>query len=90
MTGLRPIAGCEKAPSHDHVPNTTAIIMLGLGLVSYVSRKRSDRSDEASAVSLLPGDIRYESPSGNLLFHFPIVTSIVLSIILSLVLYFFR
>jgi DUF2905 family protein len=69
---------------------TTAIIMLALGLVSYVSRKRSNQSDEASAVSLLPGDIKYESPSGNFVFHFPIVTSIVLSIILSLVLYFFR
>ena len=69
---------------------TTAIITLALGLLSYVSRKRSDQSDEASAVSLLPGDIKYESPSGNFVFHFPIVTSIVLSIILSVVLYFFR
>jgi Protein of unknown function (DUF2905) len=49
---------------------TTAIIMLALGLLSYVSRKRY-RSDEASAVSLLPGDIKYESPSGNFVFHFP-------------------
>jgi len=69
---------------------TTVIIMLALGLVSYVSRKRSNQSDEASAVSLLPGDIKYESPSGNFVFHFPVVTSIVLSIILSLVLYLFR
>jgi hypothetical protein len=69
---------------------TTGIIMLALGLVSYVSRKRADRSDEASAVSLLPGDIKYESPSGKFVFHFPIMTSIVISIILSLVLYFLR
>ena len=69
---------------------TTAIITLALGLLSYVSRKRSDQSAEASAVSLLPGDIKYESPSGNFDFHFPIATSIVLSIILSVVLYFFR
>jgi hypothetical protein len=69
---------------------TTAVIMLALGLVSYVSSKRPDRSNEASAVSLLPGDIKYESPSGKFVFHFPIVTSIVLSIILSLVFYFLR
>ena len=69
---------------------TTAIITLALGLLSYVSGKRSDQSEEASAVSLLPGDIKYESPSGNFVFHFPIVTSIVLSIILSVVLYFSR
>ena len=69
---------------------TAVIITLALGLVSYVSRMRSDGSDEASAVSLLPGDIKYESPSGKFVFHFPIVTSIVISIILSLVLYFMR
>lgn len=70
---------------------TTAIIMLALGLVSYISRKRSDHgTKETSAVSLLPGDIKYESPGGGFVFYFPIVTSIVISIILSLVLYLFR
>ena len=69
----------------------TGIIMLALGVVSYVSRKRPGHtSDGASALSLLPGDIKYESPSGKFVFHFPITTSIVVSIILSLVLYFLR
>jgi Protein of unknown function (DUF2905) len=68
----------------------TGIIMLALGMVSYVSSKRADRSDAASALSLLPGDIKYESPSGKFVFYFPIVTSIVISIILTLVLYFLR
>ncbi len=40
---------------------TTAIVMLVLGLVSFLSSKRSDHgSDQASALSLLPGDIKYE------------------------------
>ena len=40
---------------------TAGIIMLALGLVSYVSSKRADRrSEESSALSLLPGDIKYE------------------------------
>ena len=40
---------------------TTAIVMLVLGLVSYLSSKRSSHgSDQASALSLLPGDIKYE------------------------------
>jgi len=70
---------------------TVGIVMLALGLVSYLSSKRSDhRSKEASALSLLPGDIKYESPSGNFVFYFPIATSIVVSIILSLALYFLR
>jgi len=36
----------------------------------------------------LPGDIRIESESGG--FYFPIVTCLVISIVLSLVLWFFR
>ena len=40
---------------------TTAIVMLVLGLVSYLSSKRSgDGSDQSAALSLLPGDIKYE------------------------------
>ena len=70
---------------------TAGIIMLALGLVSYISSKRVDRrSEELSALSLLPGDIKYESPSGKFVFYFPIMTSIVISVILTLVLYFFR
>ncbi len=70
---------------------TAATIMLVLGLVSYIASKRSNHATkDASAVSLLPGDIKYESPGGRFVFHFPIVTSIVISIILSLVLYLFR
>ena len=67
---------------------TTGIIMLALGLVSYVSSKRDHTSDESSALSLLPGDIKYESPSGNFRFYFPITTSIVISIILTLLMRF--
>lgn len=36
----------------------------------------------------LPGDIRFETESGG--FYFPIVTSLVISIVLSLVLWFLR
>ena len=68
----------------------TCIIALALGLVSYVSSKRSNRTPEASALTLLLGDIKYESPSGRFTFYFPIVTSIVISIILSLVFYLLR
>jgi len=69
---------------------TTGIIMLALGLVSHMSSKRSNFRDNKSALSLLPGDIKYESPGGNFVFYFPITTSIVVSIILTLVLYFLR
>jgi Protein of unknown function (DUF2905) len=67
---------------------TTGIIMLALGLVSYVSSKRVNTNDESSALSLLPGDIKYESPSGHFRFYFPITTSIVISIVLTLLMRF--
>ena len=70
---------------------TIGVIMLALGLVSYVSSKRAHRrSEESSALTLLPGDIKYESPSGKFVFYFPIMTSIIISVILTLVLYFLR
>ena len=68
---------------------TTIIIMLALGFVSYISSKRSN-PDRTSALSLLPGDIKYESPGGGFTFYFPITTSIVISIILTLFLYLLR
>ena len=40
--------------------------------------------------SFLPGDIKYESPKGNIRIYFPIVTSIVLSILFTLILRFIR
>ena len=44
------------------------------------------RPDVVPGLSFLPGDIKYESPGGNVR---PIVTSIVLSIVLSLILSLF-
>ena len=67
---------------------TAAVIMLTLGLVSYFSSKGANKPD-GHMLSLLPGDIKYESPSGNFRFYFPITTSIVISIVLTLVLWLF-
>ena len=43
------------------------------------------RPDVMPGFSFLPGDIKYESPSGNVRVYFPIVTSIVLSVVLTLI-----
>jgi Protein of unknown function (DUF2905) len=67
---------------------TAGVVMLTLGLVSYVSSKRTNNpGHEGHMLSLLPGDIKYESPSGNFRFYFPITTSIVISVVLTLVLW---
>jgi hypothetical protein len=47
------------------------------------------RTDGTPAVRLLPGDIKYESPSGNVRVYFPIMTSLIISVVLSLVLRLF-
>jgi hypothetical protein len=67
---------------------TAAVIAVTLGVIASISRGGGRRvHHEGQPLSLLPGDIRYESPSGNFRFYFPITTSIVLSIVLTLVLW---
>lgn len=62
-----------------------ALIILGLVLVAaglawpWISKLGLGR---------LPGDIRIESESGG--FYFPIITCLVISVVLSLLLWFFR
>ena len=48
-----------------------------------------DGANTKQQLSLLPGDIKYQSPNGNFRFYFPITSSIVLSLVLTLVLRFF-
>lgn len=70
---------------------TAAIILLTLGVLAYLAEKRvgsDDPSSKPAALQLLPGDFKYESPSGNFRFYFPVTTSIVLSIVLTLILRF--
>ncbi|MFN0219886.1 MAG: DUF2905 domain-containing protein [Hyphomicrobium sp.] len=67
-----------------------AVIMLTLGALAYfIESQRADRDAPPPVYSLLPGDIKYESPDGNFRFYFPITTSIVVSIVLSLALWLF-
>jgi hypothetical protein len=55
-------------------------VLLGAGLLwPWISKLGLGR---------LPGDIRIETESGG--FYFPIVTCLVISVILSLILWFFR
>lgn len=71
-------------------------IVLG-GLMRWSEERdkfKLDPYDETADISgnklsLLPGDIKYKSPSGNFQFYFPLTTSIVLSIVLTLVLRYF-
>src|SRR5262249_17296557 len=67
------------------------VTILPLGCIGWLADRRAatKRSDVTPGLSLLPGDIKYESPNGNVRIYFPIVTSIVLSVVLTLILRLF-
>ena len=67
------------------------VVLLALALVGWLAERNnaSARADRNSKLSLLPGDIKYESPNGNVRVYFPITTSIVVSLLLTLVLRIF-
>jgi hypothetical protein len=61
-------------------------MVLALACVGWAAAKRPNVTP---GLSLLPGDVKYESPNGNVRIYFPIVTSIVLSVVLTLILRLF-
>ena len=62
-------------------------VLLALGAIGYVAGRQPDAANENTGLTLLPGDIKYESPNGNFKFYFP--TAIVVSLVLSLLLRLF-
>ena len=74
-----------------HILLTAFIILLTLGGLAYWAESRAgrDAGSKPPVYSLLPGDIKYESPSGNFRFYVPVTTSIVLSVVLTLLLRLF-
>lgn len=71
---------------------TTALIILAtLAAISWMAEKRRDaagREAPPANLTLLPGDVSYQNKSGNVRVYFPVTTSIVLSIVLTLLLRF--
>jgi Protein of unknown function (DUF2905) len=67
------------------------VMVLLLAFIGWLADRRAAirRSDVTPGLSLLPGDIKYESANGNVRVYFPIVTSFVLSAVLTLILRFF-
>ena len=67
------------------------VMLLALAFIGWLADRRAatQKSDVTPGLSLLPGDIKYESPNGHVRVYFPIVTSIVLSILLTLILRLF-
>jgi Protein of unknown function (DUF2905) len=70
---------------------TFIVVVLTLAFVGWLADRRAaaKRPDVTPGLSFLPGDIKYQSPNGNVRIYFPIVTSIVVSVLLTLILRFF-
>ena len=68
------------------------VTVLALACIGWLADRRAaaQKPNVTPGLSFLPGDIKYESPNGNVRVYFPIVTSIVLSVVLTLILRLFN
>jgi hypothetical protein len=64
------------------------IILLSLAMIGWLADRRAADKDPGvtPGLPLLPGDFKYESSNGKVRIYFPIVTSIILSLMLSIIL----
>ena len=67
------------------------VMVAALAFIGWLADRRADKkgSDVTPGLSLLPGDLKYESPNGNVKDYFPIMTTIVVSVLLTLILRLF-
>ena len=67
------------------------VTVLVLAIIGWLAERRAaaQKPNVTPGLSFLPGDIKYESRSGNVRVYFPIVTSVVLSVVLTLILRLF-
>ena len=67
------------------------VVVLALAFIGWLTDQRAAaKPDVTPGLSFLPGDIKYESQNGNVRIYFPIVTSIVLSVLFTLILRLIR
>ena len=74
-----------------NIPNATPGWALLSGNIKIARSAMANENPEGTVPpgeSFLPGDIKYESPNGNVRIYFPIVTSIILSVLFTLILRF--
>jgi len=67
------------------------VMVLALAFIGWLADRRAaaNKPGVTPGLSFLPGDIKYESSNGNVRVYFPIVTSIILSVMLTLILRLF-
>jgi hypothetical protein len=76
-----------------NIPNATpgwAFLSGDIKIAGSAMANENPKGTVPPGQSFLPGDVKYESPKGNVRIYFPIVTSIVLSVLFTLILRFIR
>jgi hypothetical protein len=64
--------------------------LAGLTIVGWLSDKQAPQNKNITpGLNLLPGDVKWENQSGNVKVYFPITTSIVVSVVVSLLFWLF-
>jgi hypothetical protein len=63
-------------------PSGWSLVANDTELRSAMANTRPEGTAALAVETLLPGDIKYESPNGNVRIYFPIVTAILLSLVL--------
>jgi hypothetical protein len=74
-----------------NIPNATpgwAFLSGNIKIARSAIANENPKGTVPPGESFLAGDIKYESPNGNVRIYFPIVTSIVLSVLFTLILRF--
>jgi Protein of unknown function (DUF2905) len=67
-------------------PSAWSLVSSDIKLRSAIANEKPEGTALLLEETFLPGDIKYESPNGNVRIYFPIVTAILLSLVFTLVL----
>ena len=76
-----------------NIPNATpgwALLSGDIKIASSAMANENPKGTVPPGESFLPGDIKYESPEGNVRIYFPVVTSIILAVLFTAILRFIR
>ena len=74
-----------------NIPNATpgwAFLSGDIKIARSAMANENSKGTVPPGETFLPGDIKYESPNGNIRIYFPIVTSIILSVLFTLIVRF--
>jgi hypothetical protein len=74
-----------------NIPNATpgwAFLSGDIKIARSAMANENPKGTVPPGETFLPGDIKYESPNGNIRIYFPIVTSIILSVLFTLIVRF--